>query len=191
MRVKLAYFFWLSRDPIAEDGGLNLYGYVGNDPINSWAPLGLKDFSEGETRGVLDQVKQASSKSLIPGAVELHKNHTANGRFDFKMRNRGDTFMVNGQRMSADHFGNFAAGYAGMTYDELVGYGGMRAAGIVYDMADGGPTYFDDDGSAELIDAGADLAQCESNKKYNTSFFRKLDSIFSGFHRIITFRWLH
>jgi RHS repeat-associated protein len=25
---------WISRDPIGEDGGLNLYGYVGNAPIN-------------------------------------------------------------------------------------------------------------------------------------------------------------
>ena len=33
--------FWLSRDPIAENGGLNLYAYVGNDPINWVDPLGL------------------------------------------------------------------------------------------------------------------------------------------------------
>ena len=32
---------WLSRDPIAEKGGLNLYGYVGNDPSNTTDPLGL------------------------------------------------------------------------------------------------------------------------------------------------------
>jgi RHS repeat-associated protein len=35
---------WLSRDPIGERGGLNLYGYVGNDPIRSTDPLGLKIF---------------------------------------------------------------------------------------------------------------------------------------------------
>ena len=32
---------WLSRDPIGEKGGLNLYGYVENNPINLWDPLGL------------------------------------------------------------------------------------------------------------------------------------------------------
>lgn len=32
---------WLSRDPIAEDGGLNLYGFVGNDGVNGVDVLGL------------------------------------------------------------------------------------------------------------------------------------------------------
>jgi RHS repeat-associated protein len=34
---------WLSRDPIAERGGMNLYGYVGDNPINVIDPLGLID----------------------------------------------------------------------------------------------------------------------------------------------------
>lgn len=34
---------WLSRDPIGEKGGVNLYGYVGNRPITSWDPLGLAE----------------------------------------------------------------------------------------------------------------------------------------------------
>ncbi|MDD4406250.1 MAG: RHS repeat-associated core domain-containing protein [Parabacteroides sp.] len=32
---------WLSRDPIEERGGLNLYGFVNNDPVNKWDKLGL------------------------------------------------------------------------------------------------------------------------------------------------------
>jgi len=34
---------WPSRDPIGEWGGLNLYGFVGNDGVNSWDYLGLSD----------------------------------------------------------------------------------------------------------------------------------------------------
>ena len=32
---------WLSRDPIGELGGLNLYGFVGNEPISRYDRLGL------------------------------------------------------------------------------------------------------------------------------------------------------
>ncbi|MBR4250604.1 MAG: RHS repeat-associated core domain-containing protein, partial [Verrucomicrobia bacterium] len=32
---------WLSRDPIEEQGGLNLYGFVNNDPVNKWDKLGM------------------------------------------------------------------------------------------------------------------------------------------------------
>jgi RHS repeat-associated protein len=32
---------WISRDPIGEQGGMNLYGYVGNDPVNAVDPTGF------------------------------------------------------------------------------------------------------------------------------------------------------
>ncbi len=32
---------WLSRDPLGEAGGINLYAYCGNDPVNRHDPLGL------------------------------------------------------------------------------------------------------------------------------------------------------
>ena len=32
---------WLSRDPLGEAGGFNLYAYCGNDPVNRHDPLGL------------------------------------------------------------------------------------------------------------------------------------------------------
>ena len=32
---------WPSRDPIEETGGLNLYGFVKNDPVNAWDVLGM------------------------------------------------------------------------------------------------------------------------------------------------------
>jgi RHS repeat-associated protein len=38
---------WPSRDPIAEDGGINLYGFVGNDGVRNWDLLGLSWFGFG------------------------------------------------------------------------------------------------------------------------------------------------
>ena len=35
---------WLTRDPIEEDGGINLYAYCGNSPLQCIDPLGLKIF---------------------------------------------------------------------------------------------------------------------------------------------------
>jgi RHS repeat-associated protein len=35
---------WPSRDPIGEWGGLNLYGFVGNSPVNAFDPSGLSGY---------------------------------------------------------------------------------------------------------------------------------------------------
>ncbi len=37
---------WVNRDPIEEMGGLNVYGFVGNDAINLWDILGLSNGRE-------------------------------------------------------------------------------------------------------------------------------------------------
>lgn len=33
---------WLSQDPIGEEGGINLYGFVGNDGLGKWDVLGMQ-----------------------------------------------------------------------------------------------------------------------------------------------------
>lgn len=38
---------WLSKDPIGEQGGLNLYGMTGNDPLNRFDVLGQSSFPVG------------------------------------------------------------------------------------------------------------------------------------------------
>jgi RHS repeat-associated protein len=54
---------WLNEDPIGEDGGLNLYGYVGNGPVMRVDPLGLlwpwqaTTTVDGGTKEQQDQVK--------------------------------------------------------------------------------------------------------------------------------------
>ncbi len=50
---------WPSRDPIGEDGGINLYAFVGNDGVNRWDRLGLLSSSD-----VIDLVSDICEKEL-------------------------------------------------------------------------------------------------------------------------------
>ena len=54
---------WLSRDPIAEQGGINLYGYVYNNPLNLIDPLGL--FTQEEADNIRNS---ATMGGLVGGA---------------------------------------------------------------------------------------------------------------------------
>jgi RHS repeat-associated protein len=56
---------WLSRDPIGEDGGLNLYGYVANSPINCIDPLGLKLIVDPSASAAFRQEIQDALNYLI------------------------------------------------------------------------------------------------------------------------------
>ena len=54
----------MGRDPKEEAGGLNLFGFVGNSPINRWDRLGMDwDSSSGGGWGVLDQFNQAHDEA--------------------------------------------------------------------------------------------------------------------------------
>ena len=57
---------WLSRDPLGEAGGLNLYGFVGNDPINNADYLGLSTIliDGGGSSSWLDPVE------ILPAVME-------------------------------------------------------------------------------------------------------------------------
>ena len=55
---------WLSRDPIGEDGGKNLYGMVDNDVANKWDLLGNGDkevFNKVAAEASLEAVKKMNS----------------------------------------------------------------------------------------------------------------------------------
>jgi len=45
---------WIGKDPMGESGGLNLYGYVGGDPINGMDPYGLWEWSDLNPFRLLD-----------------------------------------------------------------------------------------------------------------------------------------
>jgi hypothetical protein len=70
---------WPSRDPIGEKGGLNLYGFVGNDGVTWWDFLGLShriiDNPEGNRTGALDDTGETFSPNtnLLRELEELVK----------------------------------------------------------------------------------------------------------------------
>jgi RHS repeat-associated protein len=66
---------WLNRDPIAEDGGLNLYGYVGNSPMNRTDPDGLfwREFGQELGKGfvMFGQGAKSYFSDLGAGAYQV------------------------------------------------------------------------------------------------------------------------
>ena len=52
---------WLSRDPIEEEGGINLYAMVGNDPVDEIDPLGLIDYKLDQKTCKLNVTLRAST----------------------------------------------------------------------------------------------------------------------------------
>jgi len=58
------YGRWLSRDPMGEAGGFNLYAYCSNDPVGKWDYLGMDDFQgpvtpEKTLKGTVKAIKAA------------------------------------------------------------------------------------------------------------------------------------
>ena len=60
--------YWLSRDPIEERGGVNLYGIGGNNLINNWDYLGLKEVSFLYALGA-----SQGTAGIISAPVTMHR----------------------------------------------------------------------------------------------------------------------
>jgi len=74
---------WISRDPIGEHGGVNLYAFVGNDPVNNWDYLGLDFIAVGYRAAVVKPYNHMS--------IEFYTENPANTKkgFDFKSSDVG------------------------------------------------------------------------------------------------------
>jgi RHS repeat-associated protein len=62
---------WLSRDPLREDGGLNLYEYVENDPIDETDPLGFSGKKKNSLPGSVGNVAKKiwNAPNSVVGAI--------------------------------------------------------------------------------------------------------------------------
>ena len=109
---------WLSRDPIGENGGPNLYCFIRNSSINFFDPLGLKQYTEQETQNILNQAYCSATSGRFSGLWHIYHNSKGRGPYDYGWLTNNefpgpdnDTFVVNGDTLTADQFGNFIAGY--------------------------------------------------------------------------------
>ncbi len=59
---------WLNRDPIEEDGGVNLYGFVENDPIDWVDVLGLEGNAPGSLYDTAEEAMDAGGRYATEGA---------------------------------------------------------------------------------------------------------------------------
>ena len=58
---------WMQADPILFDGGMNLYAYVGDDPVNRVDPMGLTDYDCSQGPGHLNCPVDPSKVPVEPG----------------------------------------------------------------------------------------------------------------------------
>ena len=66
---------FLNRDPIEEQGGLNLYAFVGNDPVNHWDYLGLcVEAKWVETSYKKSEPIRTGHDSAVTGATIRHED---------------------------------------------------------------------------------------------------------------------
>jgi RHS repeat-associated protein len=129
---------WLSRDLIGEEGGLNLYGMVGNDAISRWDYLGLSnsccpDGAQVDCPALQARVQQlrnllSSIRNRISGANADLGATAKNGPWGNTVSGFG-ALMNAGMKASAPPVAPSVA-YSSDVGSEIMGATGSRGAGV-------------------------------------------------------------
>ena len=112
----------------------------GGNPISRNDPLGLKNYSECETIGLLtDAAKRLLRDGPAFSLVDIAWLRTHDYDYSFNSQ-WNDTFTFNGNKMNASDFGNFRAGFQGATHDSAFGLNvglaqrAVEGAGILFHL---------------------------------------------------------
>ncbi len=114
---------WLNKDPIGERGGLNLYGFVGNEPIDNYDILGKFSASD-----IADEFEVYYGRSIVHLDLLVEDEPCYTWLFTATLK----TFMdVGAGVVDVLRFGEGAAkgGFEGFTDDILRGMGIAFAGG--------------------------------------------------------------
>jgi len=113
---------WPSRDPIGENGGINLYGYVGNNPVNWMDPLGLApgDSYPNVDAAAMDAMRDIYHQSVAEDreyAGELYRKK--DGSYSYTEPRRGEQHQ-GGVRTNCPNYEGYyhSHGVASSGYDD-------------------------------------------------------------------------
>jgi len=115
---------WPSRDPIGERGGLNLYGFVGNDALTGWDRLGL------DRQDTIDQALEELDSPFLKWLAEKFGVKAALQNGAEKM----DEKEANGEDPALDPLEQGVAMIPAVTTDVAI-MTGVRGAVVLIDKA--------------------------------------------------------
>jgi hypothetical protein len=84
---------WINRDPSGEEGGINLYSFIRNDPINSWDYLGLIKY----------QFKEGRCKIYVTLTWSIHFKDDSTGSWT---SNQKQQWQKKAENIIEDYFNN-------------------------------------------------------------------------------------
>jgi len=161
---------WLTRDPIGEAGGLNVYDFVGNRPVGLVDPLGHNFFTRFADALVSPIASLMSGYAQFNGVVGLQNQLSAStdcvNPQDFQLQNpnyNGGPITA-GNPQAVASAANIAAGATGLYLDavQLIATGGIASQELALEefggtaLAEGGETLGLEDTGAAFMESAAE-----------------------------------